>query len=106
VKHKIILTETAKRDFVDTANYISESLHNKSAAIDLITAARTSIKTLVDMPARHPLVEDAFLSKQGFRLLPVGNYLIFYVVNDVRRTVVIHRFLYSRRDWMNILSEK
>jgi addiction module RelE/StbE family toxin len=106
VKHKIILTETDKRDFADTANYISENLHNKSAAIDLITAAKTSIATLINMPTRHPLVEDAFLSKQGFRLLPVGNYLIFYVVDDANETVVIHRFLYSRRDWINILSEK
>jgi len=35
--------------------------------------------------------------------MPVLNYLVFYIIREEINTVVIHRFLYGRRDWLTIL---
>ena len=55
------------------------------------------------MPERYAVVDDEILSREGFRFIQIKNYLLFYVVRKETKTVVIQRFLYSRRDWMNIL---
>ena len=55
------------------------------------------------MPERYAVVDDEILSREGFRFILIKNYLLFYVVRKETQTVVIQRFLYARRDWMNIL---
>jgi toxin ParE1/3/4 len=103
MKYKIQFTGPAKRDLEAVSEYINEELKNKDAAKNLVLLAKEAAFSLEEMPCRHALVRDEMLAGQGFRLLSVRNYLIFYVVREETKTVTIERFLYGRRDWMNIL---
>ena len=40
---------------------------------------------------------------KGYRSIKVKNYVIFYVIHEENNTVILHRFLYSKMDWANIL---
>jgi hypothetical protein len=47
-------------------------------------------------PNIRSLVQDKYLASLGYRWINVKNYTIFYII----------RFLYGRRNWINILKEK
>lgn len=102
--YKIIVTKPAQNDLRSAVSYISNELKNKQAANQLIDIVEKTVKSLIDMPERYAVVDDEILSREGFRFIPVNNYLLFYIVRKETQTVVIQRFLYSRRDWINILS--
>jgi len=102
--YHIDITEPAENDILDAANYIAEQLLNPSAALNLVDEAEKAIYSLSDMPQRHALVNDDTLAGLGIRFMPVKNYLVFYAVREEKKTVVIQRFLYGRRDWATILT--
>ena len=101
--YKIIVTAPAQKDLQNAVSYISNELKNKQAASNLIDLVEETVKSLTDMPERYAIVDDEILSREGFRFIQIKNYLMFYVVRKETQTVVIQRFHYARRDWMNIL---
>ena len=101
--YHIDITEPAENDINEAVKYITEQLLNPSAAGKLVDDAESVIFSLAEMPQRHALVKDDDLARLGFRVLPVNNYLIFYIIREDKKTVVIQRFLYGRRDWATIL---
>ena len=101
--YKIIVTEPAQKDLVDAVSYISNKIKNKRAAFNLLDLVEENVKSLSTMPERYAVADDEILSREGFRFIPIKNYLLFYIVRKETQTVVIQRFLYARRDWINIL---
>lgn len=101
--YKIIVTEPAQKDLKNTVAYISNELKNKQAAFNLISLVEKNVESLKEMPERYAIVNDEFLAREGFRFIAIKNYLLFYVVHNENKTVVIQRFLYARRDWLSIL---
>ncbi len=55
------------------------------------------------MPQRNALVADKRLSTLEIRKLLVDNYIIFYVISEKEKTVMVIRILYGRRDWLTLL---
>ena len=101
--YNIDITSLAETDILEAAKYIKEQLLNPSAADNLVDAVDKAVNSLKVMPSRHALVRDDSLASLGIRFMPVKNYLIFFTVREERKTVVIQRFLYGRRDWITIL---
>ena len=101
--YSINITEPAESDLLEAASYIAEQLLNPSAAGRLLDDVENAIYSLSDMPQRHALVNDEVLARSGIRFMPVGNYLVFYIIREEKKTVVIQRVLYGRRDWASIL---
>jgi len=52
----------------------------------------------------YPAVPDEYLASKGFRFVMVKNYMLFYIV--IENEVIILRFLYGSRDWMNLLGNE
>ena len=104
--YHIDITEPAENDIQDAVKYITEQLLNPSAAYKLIDDTEHAVNSLRNMPDRHALVRDDVLARLGFRFIPVNNYLVFYIIREEIKTVVIQRFLYGRRDWVNILKDE
>ena len=69
----------------------------------MLDDAEKAINSLEEMPLRYPLVAYEPLASLGLRGVPVQNYIVFYVVREGRRLVVIERLLYGKRDWTTIL---
>lgn len=103
MKYTIIITKSATADMDKTFQYISEKLKNSIAAARLITESKKAINSLSDMPYRIPLVRDDYLAEYGIRMIQIKKHLAFFVIAEDTKTIYILRFLYSRRDWHNIL---
>ncbi len=100
--YNVILTKPAQKDIKDTLSYITYEL-KKQAAIALLDEIEKTVDSLTEMPSRQPLLKDDYLKKEGFRVIKINNYLLFYIVREKSNTIVIERFLYAKRDWMNII---
>lgn len=61
-----------------------------------------AIKGLNQMPNRFKLYQKGPWRDKGLRVLPIDNYLVFYLIEEVKDIVVIIRIMYSGR---NIKSE-
>ncbi|MCH5193245.1 MAG: type II toxin-antitoxin system RelE/ParE family toxin [Oscillospiraceae bacterium] len=103
--YKVNYSEPAENDLKSAAAYIAGNLRNKIAAANLLDAADRAVLSLSDFPERNPLVRDALLAANGFRMQRINNYLAFYVIDSETQTVSILRVIHSRRDWMSILKD-
>ena len=104
--YNIDISINAERDIREAIEYIDVELQNPAAAENLLDEVEEAIFSLSDMPKRHPLANDDVLAGWGIRFFPVQNYLVFYIVREETKTVVIERFLHRRRDWNTILKIK
>ena len=97
--YKVLIFPTAKQDLLEIIEYLN-TLSNQAALryYDLLTE---QIASLSYMPMRCPKPKDLALAAKGYRYLIVEDYLVFYkVIDDV---VQIHRILYTRRNYINLL---
>jgi toxin ParE1/3/4 len=101
--YRIDITEFAEQDISKAVRYIAADLQTQTAADNLLSDVADAINSLEEMPLRHVLADDETLAECGIRFFSVHNYLVFYAVREERKTVVIERFLYGRRDWVAIL---
>jgi toxin ParE1/3/4 len=101
--YRLINTKPAKNDIIEIGTYIANELHSTQAALDLLDEIDKKILSLNQMPKRYALVSDKRLAKLGIRKMPVDNYLVFYRVDEHKKTVTIVRVLYGSRDWVNLL---
>ena len=99
------VTDTAVSDLCGIYDYIKLHLFESDTATRQRERIKGAILGLSSMPKRYSLISDGYLREQGIRFCPVDNYLIFYVVSDIERKVIVLRVLYARRDWQIILSD-
>ena len=93
-------------DVDSSYNYITCNLQAPMAAENLIKETILKLEKLKENPKIRPLVQDKYLAALGYRSMKVKNYLIFYIIGDDDKHVKIVRFLYGKRNWMNILKEE
>ena len=101
---EIKITQPAQDDLRGIYKYISEDLQNHTAASNMISKIDKRIQSLKKSPERYPLVRDSYLASKGFRVTVVKNYLVFFIIRKVTKSVSVMRVLYGRRDWLRILS--
>ena len=103
MKFRVDITETAKNDMIEAAEYIDYVLKNPQAADNLMEAVEKEIGSLTAFPERYAVLDDSVLSSFNVRFVRVKDYLAFYVIMEDEKLVVILRFLHMRRDWTEIL---
>ena len=104
--YRLIFSKLYHSDLDESHNYISEKLRNPMAADRLIIEAMKKLIEIRDNPTHRPLVYDEYLADLGYRLKIVKNYILFYIIDEDNKHIKVVRFLYGRRDWVNILKEK
>ena len=95
---KIKYSEQSSKDLADIMKYISDELCNPKAAERFYMGVADKIKLLRENPYLFPLYPDEKLSTEGFHFAAVGNYLMFYIIDDSKSIVNIVRLLYGRRN--------
>ncbi|TCP29017.1 addiction module RelE/StbE family toxin [Scopulibacillus darangshiensis] len=103
ITYNVVITSNAESDLQGIATYIAKELREPLKAQMLLSKIGAAIMDLEEMPLRHAIVSDDTLALQGIRKLIVDNYIVFYVVSDMEKTVTIIRTLLSRRNWLNLL---
>ncbi len=96
-------TTKASEDLEDIYIYISEKLFAEAAANDLLKKIEYSIKRLKDFPYSYNFVLDEPLKAKGYRKLIVENYIVFYLVNEIDKQIIIMRILYGARNYRGLL---
>lgn len=99
--YKILITKSFESDLDRVLLYISGTLKNRGAAGSLLKKIKDNITMLDSSPLAFHVYPN--ISKINYRFIPVGNYLIFYHVDEVQEIVYIDRFLYSARNIETIL---
>jgi len=93
VRFRIERTKTARTDLLDI--WLGIAVDNQSAADKCLRRLDEAIAGLADFPRIGPARDDI---RAGIRAVLRVPYLIFYAVDDDRRTVRIMRVLDARRD--------
>ena len=106
MSYNLHITKMAEDDLNAAADYIEFTLFNPQAADDLLDKADKELSSLAEMPQIHRLVDDPFLNVLGIRFILVNNYMAFVLINEEEKTVYIIRFLYGKRNWIQILKDE
>ena len=84
-------------------DYIAETLKNKTAALKQIEDFQKAFENVCLFPFSHPFIENEYVSDKSLRKVVVNNYIAFYKVNDLAKTVDIVRVLYGMMNFENLL---
>lgn len=97
-------TRHAARDLDDMFRYITYELDAEKAAKELMREVEDSIANLREFPFSAPQAKDDLLARKGYRALTVRKkYVVLYRVYEDRQQVIIHRIIYSRKDYAKML---
>jgi addiction module RelE/StbE family toxin len=98
-KRSVSYLSTAQKDLIDILGYIAED--SAKAAAGFVA----EIDEKIGMLAKHPRMgvkpRDPVLQSKGYRMLVVGNYLVFYVILEKR--VEVRRVLHAKRNYRFLL---
>ena len=104
-RYDVRLTDTVDADFGEIFEYIAIDLLEPVTAGKLVDRMHEACLSLENLPYKYPLSRDGFLASQGFRVMPVGNYLILYVVDEDKSQVIVHRAVYGKRNYRVLFSQ-
>lgn len=99
-KHLLSITEAAEQDLAEIVDYIAND--NPTAALKLVENIGQNIFQLEDFPLIGATPKNRRLTRQGYRILIVDSYLVFYVLLD-NEMVEIRRIISGKRDYKFLL---
>lgn len=99
---KVVYSPEAQEDVRSIYMYIAFELLAEQAACNQIQKKIHSLDTL---PKRYEKVEWEPWVSMGMRKVTVDNYVIFYLVDDNNRLVIINRVFYRGRDIQRMLQK-
>lgn len=102
-KYKIKVTPKAFEDLDEIYGYIANDLYNEHAADSLLEKIETSIMRLKDFPFSCSFVRDEVLKVKGYRKLIVENYIVFHIVREAEKEVVVIRVLYGKQKYLDLI---
>ena len=98
MKYEVFTTEQAAADLRAIFEYIAYELLAGENAIKQLNRLEEAILSLDEMPERYHLYDKEPWRERNLRIMPVDNYLVFYIPQDDDKTVTIIRVMYGRRD--------
>lgn len=101
--YKVIVSKSYHNDLENIIYYISKNFDSPFTALALLDEIEKEVSSLSVMPYRYSLVLNPYLKSLGFRKFMVKNYIIFYKVNEENKTIMIHRILHKKPNWIDIL---
>jgi len=79
-------------------DFFKEFQRKQIASFKLTDGIYDGIEKLSTMPSRFPVWRREPLKSKGVRSFAVKNFNVFYVVDEMRKTVFVLRVIYNRRD--------
>lgn len=101
MKQQFLITylPVARQDLVDIFDYLA--CQNLEAARILLQTVDQTVRHLADLPLSGAIPKDRRLKLLGYRMVIIGNYLVFYVVSDT--VVEIRRVLHGSHNYSFLL---
>ena len=79
-KYSIRIYPTAENDLLEIKEYFQKKL--KTSHNNLFQKFYDAIDLLETNPFIHPLLNDTYLKQLGYRMIPIDNFLLFYIVRN------------------------
>ena len=98
MRYDVKLTSQAIGQIEETMQYISKILLAPETARKWAYTLQCEIGKLDSMPLRYPLTEEEPWHTRGIRKMPVKNFLVYYLVDEKKKTVWVTAVIYGRRD--------
>jgi len=87
--YKLVITELAHQDPI--------------AARDFLDEVDKCYGYLKSNPWMYGKCQNKRLEKEGYRRVPIKNYLLVYKIDEETNTVNIMRFFYGAQDYINLI---
>lgn len=100
-RYKIKILQIAQDDMKSIVTYVR--MDNPEAAIRMVKKIKTAIGNLSDYPLMGPIPRDEKIAEQGYRMIVVESYLVFYILVTDDNTVEIHRVLHEKQNYPNMI---
>lgn len=96
--YEIKMTPEAKSDLRSIFEYIAFDLQSIQSASNQLDRLEKSIASLDQMPERFRLYEKEPWHSRNLRIMPVDNYVVFYIPDSENKLVTVIRVMYGGRD--------
>ena len=91
-------------DLREIYSYIANELLVPETASAQLSRIRKEVRSLDFMPARYALVDWELWHSMKMHQLSVDNFIVYYLVDDEKRTVTVARIFYGGRDIKEIIN--
>lgn len=98
MSYDVALTPKAKHDLREIYRYIAEELQAAQNAAGQLERLEEKILKLDEMPERFRVCDREPWRSRNLRVMPVDNYLVFYIPDHEAKTVTVLRVMYGGRD--------
>ena len=95
---EVKITAQAEEDLRGIFEYISYQIKSPESAAGQLDRLEERILALETMPDRYRVYAKEPWHSRGLRVMPVDNYLVFYITDREAQTVNIIRVMYGGRD--------
>ena len=103
MNYDILYSPEALEDLRSIYKYIAFELQASESAEGQVKRIRSAIRKLDTFPEGHSRVDWDPWSAMGMRFLPVDNFIVYYMVDNVDRKVQVVRIFYGGRDIEHII---
>ena len=103
--YEVRMTPEAKNDLRGIFEYIAFDLQSVQNAAGQIDRLEKGIAELDQMPERFRKYEKEPWHSRNLRVMPVDNYLVFYIPDQTTGIVTVIRVMYGGRDADRRLNE-
>ena len=97
-EYEVIISGHAEKDLRDIYEYIAFELLSPDNAARLLSRLESSIKKLDVFPEAHRRYDEEPWHSRNLRVLPVDNYVVFYILDNDEMTVTVIRVIYGGRN--------
>ena len=94
----VTLASEAKRDLREICRYIAAGPQSEPNANGQLNRLEKNILKLDEMPERFRVYDREPWHSRNLRVMPVDNYLVFYIPDHQVKTVTVLRIMYGGRD--------
>lgn len=102
MKYKVIRTDTADAGIRKIILYVAQNFGN-DVALKKLDAIEKRILELGDDPYIGTEPRYLVLKRQGYKVLILEKYLVFYKIDEENKAVVIYAVVDQRQDYLNII---
>lgn len=88
----------ARCDMKQIYEYIADTLMEPEIAEKQYSRIEEAVYSLETMPERFRRYEKEPWRSRNLRVMPVDNYSVFYIVDNVNQIVTVIRIMYGRRN--------
>lgn len=106
MKYTIFIAKKAEEDLGKIFEYLAYKVMAGENAVRQLNRIQTAIESLDEMPLRNRVYDKELWKTRNLRIMPVDNYLVFYLTETEVLKVTILRIMYGGHDITNIFKGK